>query len=254
MVHCKTQTASSGQRRCLQEGGQSFVLTGQIHTGKGDKSGKEELFWQAKEQIIFQWLCFSVERYDWNYQLQDTIPQHCGESTTSRRAEWVLLQVWKNTIHTSCKPPLLHTCTADKWRRCAQGPFRINKRRKAPGPDGVTPICLKSCADQLAPIFNWSLELCEVPSCFKCSIIIPVPKKPKITGLNAYRPVALTSVAMKSFERLVLSYLKDTTGPLLAPFSSPTEQTGLWMMQSTWDCTSSCSIWTDQGLMWGSFL
>ncbi len=27
------------------------------------------------------------------------------------------------------------------------------------------------------------------------------------------------------------------------------EQTGLWMMQSTWDCTSSCSIWTDQGLM-----
>ncbi len=121
MVHCKTQTASSGQRRCLQEGGQSFVLTGQIHTGKGDKSGKEELFWQAKEQIIFQWLCFSVESYNLNYQLQDTIPQHCGESTTSRRAEWVLLQVWKNTIHTSCNPPLLHTCTADKWRRCAQG-------------------------------------------------------------------------------------------------------------------------------------
>ncbi len=24
------------------------------------------------------------------------------------------------------------------------------------------------------------------------------------------------------------------------------------MRQSTWDCTSSCSIWTDQGLMWGS--
>ncbi len=25
-------------------------------------------------------------------------------------------------------------------------------------------------------------------------------------------------------------------------------------MQSTWDCTSSCSIWTDQGLMWGKFV
>ncbi len=35
--------------------------------------------------------------------------------------------------------------------------------------------------------------------------------------LNDYRPVALTSVAMKSFERLVLAYLKDTTGPLLDP-------------------------------------
>ncbi len=93
--------------------------------------------------------------------------------------------------------------------------FRKNKRRKAPGPDGVTPVCLKSCANQLAQIFNRSLELCEVPSCFKCSTIIPVPKKPKITGLNDYRPVALTSVAMKSFERLVLAYLKDTSGPLL---------------------------------------
>ncbi len=93
--------------------------------------------------------------------------------------------------------------------------FRENKRRKAPGPDGVTPACLKTCADQLAPIFtkifNRSLELCEVPSCFKCSTIIPVPKKPKITGLNDYGSnvidygsldygsnMALTSVAMKS--------------------------------------------------------
>ncbi len=49
------------------------------------------------------------------------------------------------------------------------------------------------------------------------STIIPVPKKPKITGLNDYRPVALTSVVMKSFERLVLAHLKDITGPLLDP-------------------------------------
>ncbi len=99
--------------------------------------------------------------------------------------------------------------------------FKKNKRRKAPGPDGVSPACLKTCADQLAPIFtqifNRSLELCEVPSCFKRSTIIPVPKKPKITGLNDYRPVALTSVAMKSFERLILAYLKASTGPLLDP-------------------------------------
>ncbi len=72
------------------------------------------------------------------------------------------------------------------------------KRRKAPGPDSLSPACLKTCADQLAPIFtkifNRSLELCEVPSCFKCSTIIPVPKKPTSTGHNDYRPVALTSV------------------------------------------------------------
>ncbi|KAK3533009.1 hypothetical protein QTP70_006242 [Hemibagrus guttatus] len=68
-----------------------------------------------------------------------------------------------------------------------------------------------------ALIFNRSLELCEVPACFKRSIIIPIPKKPKITGLNDHRPVALTSVVMKSFERLVLAYLKNITGPLLDP-------------------------------------
>nr|XP_049618286.1 uncharacterized protein LOC125993625 isoform X3 [Syngnathus scovelli] len=99
--------------------------------------------------------------------------------------------------------------------------FRRQKIRKAPGPDGVSPSCLKVCAEQLAPtfarIFNRSLELCEVPSCFKSSTIVPVAKKPAITGMNDYRPVALTSVVMKSFERLVLNHLKDVTGPLLDP-------------------------------------
>ncbi|KAK3538547.1 hypothetical protein QTP86_006712 [Hemibagrus guttatus] len=49
------------------------------------------------------------------------------------------------------------------------------------------------------------------------STIIPIPKKPKITGLNDYRPVALTSVVMRLFERLVLAYLKNITGPLVDP-------------------------------------
>ncbi|KAK3560165.1 hypothetical protein QTP86_034669 [Hemibagrus guttatus] len=89
------------------------------------------------------------------------------------------------------------------------------------GPDSVSPALLKHCANQLSPvftdIFNTSLETCHVPACFKTSAIVPVPKKTKITGLNDYRPVALTSVVMTSFERLVLSYLKDITDPLLDP-------------------------------------
>ncbi len=120
--------------------------------------------------------------------------------------------------------------------------FRRQKIRKAKGPDGVSPACLKACAVQLSSIFtlifNRSLELCEVPSCFKRSTIIPVPKKPKITGLNDYRPVALTSVVMKSFEARVGS----PEGHCWTPCSLLTEQTGLWMMQSTWDCTTSSNI------------
>ncbi len=64
---------------------------------------------------------------------------------------------------------------------------------------------------------NGSLELRKVPSCFKRSTIIPIPKKSKITGLNNYWPVALTPVVMKSFEKLVLAHLKDITGPSLDP-------------------------------------
>ncbi len=109
-------------------------------------------------------------------------------------------------------PPALRVCEEDVCQR-----FQRQKIRKAPGPDDVSPSCLKVCADQLAPIFtqifNRSLELCEVPSCFKRSTIIPVPKKPSITGINDYRPVTLTSVVMKSFEGLMLVHLKDITGP-----------------------------------------
>ncbi|TWW71156.1 putative RNA-directed DNA polymerase from transposon BS [Takifugu flavidus] len=46
---------------------------------------------------------------------------------------------------------------------------------------------------------------------------VPVPKKPRITGLNDYRPVVLTSVVMKSLERLILPHLKSITTPLLDP-------------------------------------
>ena len=47
----------------------------------------------------------------------------------------------------------------------------------------------------------------EIPTCFKQTTILPVPRNTKVTGLNDYRPVALTSVAMKCFERLVMAHI-----------------------------------------------
>ncbi len=59
--------------------------------------------------------------------------------------------------------------------------FRKNRRRKAPDPDGVTPACLKSCADQLAPIFtqifNRSLELYKSPFLLQTLHRHPLPKE-----------------------------------------------------------------------------
>lgn len=95
--------------------------------------------------------------------------------------------------------------------------------RKAVGPDGISGGVLKACADQLAPvfteIFNLSLEQSKIPTCFKQSIIVPIPKKSQPSCLNDYRPVALTSIVMKCFERLVRNFitslLPDTLDSLL---------------------------------------
>ncbi len=82
---------------------------------------------------------------------------------------------------------------------------RVNVR-KAAGPDGITGRVLRSCADQLTglftSIFNESLATSVVPTSFKKSII-PVPKNSKHSCLIDYRPVALTSIVMKVFERLL---------------------------------------------------
>ena len=54
-----------------------------------------------------------------------------------------------------------------------------------------------------------------MPACFKTSSIVPVLKKARITGLNDYRRVAMTSLVMKSFEHFVLRHLKNVTDHLL---------------------------------------
>ncbi|KAI5085914.1 hypothetical protein C0J45_23088, partial [Silurus meridionalis] len=99
--------------------------------------------------------------------------------------------------------------------------FKKVNTRKAAEPDGITGRFLKACADQLAPVFtemfNLSLEQIVVLSCFKQSTIVPVPKKPQPACLNDYRPVALTLVVMKFFERLVRDFITASLSNTLDP-------------------------------------
>ena len=89
-------------------------------------------------------------------------------------------------------------------------------------PKGQTGHVLRACADQLAgvftDIFNMSLIESVIPTCFKQTTIVPVPKNTKAPCLNDYRPVALTSVVMKCFERLVMAHINtiipETQDPL----------------------------------------
>ncbi|KAI3359460.1 hypothetical protein L3Q82_013774 [Scortum barcoo] len=97
---------------------------------------------------------------------------------------------------------------------------RINPR-KAAGPDNISGRVLKGCAYQLTEvltdIFNTSLQQAAVPTCLKTATIIPIPKTPTVTGLNDYRPVALTPIVMKCFERLVMAHIKDCVDVTVDP-------------------------------------
>ena len=94
---------------------------------------------------------------------------------------------------------------------------RLNSR-KTVSPDNISPCLLKLCAYELSgvftDIFNMFLYQCKIPHCFKMSTIIPVPKKSTPSCLNECRPVALSYVVMKTYERLVLQYLKSSIVPL----------------------------------------
>ena len=90
--------------------------------------------------------------------------------------------------------------------------------RKASGPDNISPLILKNCADQLAGEYNNLFEACvrtNMPSIWKTATIIPVPKNAKAKELNDFRPVALTSVPFKCLERIILKNLLLQTEPKL---------------------------------------
>ncbi|KAK1802655.1 hypothetical protein P4O66_004298 [Electrophorus voltai] len=92
---------------------------------------------------------------------------------------------------------------------------------KAAGPDNIPGRVLRECADQLADvltdIFNISLSCAMVPTCFKTTTIVPVPKKPTVSCLNDYHPITLTSIIMKCFKRLVMRHTKTQLPSSLDP-------------------------------------
>ena len=93
--------------------------------------------------------------------------------------------------------------------------------RKAAGPDNISGRVLRDCAEQLkdvlTDIFNTSLRQAVVPKCLKSATIIPVPKKSPVSCLNDYRPIALTPIITKCFERLVMEHIKSALPPNLDP-------------------------------------
>ena len=99
--------------------------------------------------------------------------------------------------------------------------FQCTNVRKIPGPDGISDHVLKNCATQFSSIFHYifqtSLSLQKVPTLSKTSIVVPVPKKSRPASPNDFRPVALTSLIMKSFEKIIKTTIMTRTYHLSDP-------------------------------------
>ena len=78
---------------------------------------------------------------------------------------------------------------------------------KAAGPDGIDGIVLKNCAASLAKplslIFNTSFVTGCIPDEWKLASVVPVHKKNDKCCVDNYRPISLTSLVMKVFERCI---------------------------------------------------
>ena len=78
---------------------------------------------------------------------------------------------------------------------------------KAPGPDGIHGKILKNCAVSIAYplsiIFNISYNTGLIPNEWKLAHIVPVHKKGTKASVENYRPISLTCLTMKIFEKLI---------------------------------------------------
>uniref|UniRef100_A0A672HXF0 Reverse transcriptase domain-containing protein n=1 Tax=Salarias fasciatus TaxID=181472 RepID=A0A672HXF0_SALFA len=151
-------------------------------------------------------------------------PQTCDNSTSllnQLNDFFARFEADNNTPAQKAPPPpddQVLKLSPDSVRRFLKGTNVL----KAPGPDNIPGRILRDCAEELTDvftdIFNISLSQAVVPTCLKATTIIPVPKKPSPSHYNDYRPVALTPILMKCFERLVMQHIKSALPSTLDPY------------------------------------
>ena len=85
------------------------------------------------------------------------------------------------------------------------------KSDKAPGPDGINNTILKESARELSfplcNLFNYSLQICKMPSSWKEANVTVIFKKGDPSLPSNYRPISLLNTMEKVFERLIFKHL-----------------------------------------------
>ena len=85
--------------------------------------------------------------------------------------------------------------------------------RKGPGPDGLHSYIFKKCAGVLAYplslLYNQAYTSSDLPNIWRSANVVPVFKSGDKRDVRNYRPISLTCIAMKVFERMVSNRLLD---------------------------------------------
>ena len=84
----------------------------------------------------------------------------------------------------------------DKIRKTSSGPSRI--------PFWVFKLCSKQLLHVITAFFQNCLSSQKIPALFKKELITPIPKTSKPQSANDYRPIAVTDVLARVFERIIL--------------------------------------------------
>ena len=84
-------------------------------------------------------------------------------------------------------------------------------QNKSHGPDGINGKILRNCAVSIAYplsiLFNLSFSTGHIPSEWKLANIVPVHKKGDKNAIENYRPISLTCLIMKIFEKCIRNEL-----------------------------------------------
>ena len=88
-------------------------------------------------------------------------------------------------------------------------------------PLGMFPLFLKRTDDvpalRLSVVFRRLLRLGSFPACWRQTNVTPIPKSPPSSSVTNYRPISITSVLSKVFERLLsvrLGRIMESSGVL----------------------------------------
>jgi len=116
-------------------------------------------------------------------------------------------------MHDEMKPACSFSLSVDFDDAVVLEKLQHLKKDKSPGPDGLHPVLLNCCAQELCHplslIYQKSYDTGILPEDWKTASVCPVYKKGSRSDPGNYRPVSLTSILCKIMESVVCDTLLE---------------------------------------------